>query len=477
MKQLRFDVVVIGSGAAGSVMAYELVRRGLSVVVLERGSRVDPSQFEHNEPAMYARLYKHGGLQTTADRNTTIVQGGAVGGSTVINNAIWLRANLDRVLADWTKAGAPVPREPLERAYEELEFALGVSPVPANMVNKGTDAFLRGCAKLGIPAELLRNNRRECIGCGWCNYGCRYNRKTSMLVTYLAWAEARGVKVLDRCDDIVINHQTGHASGVHFWRNTEEHEIKTDRVVVCAGAVGSSAVLLKSNIALDGRVGAGFHLMGGVLVNAELDEAVNGFDGIGLTSMAHASHEYVIENFFSPPLVFSLSMGGFFSTHFARMNRYPYFATAGVMVGTAPSGRIQLKQRQVQIDLTFSNSELEALRKGIRRLGEIFFAGGAKRILPATFKRIEFTRPEELDRIEQFVRQADDLLIGSAHPQGGNAISEDPGRGVVGLDFRVHGFDNVFVADASVFPTNIWVNCQATVMATSHVAAAHVARG
>jgi choline dehydrogenase-like flavoprotein len=72
-----------------------------------------------------------------------------------------------------------------------------------------------------------------------------------------------------------------------------------------------------------------------------------------------------------------------------------------------------------------------------------------------------------LDRL----RRPDDLLLGSAHPQGGNRMSEDPGRGVVGNDFRVHGFDNLFVADASVFPSNIRANCQATVMAMSHYAA------
>jgi choline dehydrogenase-like flavoprotein len=67
------------------------------------------------------------------------------------------------------------------------------------------------------------------------------------------------------------------------------------------------------------------------------------------------------------------------------------------------------------------------------------------------------------------------MAAGSAHPQGGNPMSEDPARGVVDLDFRVHGYENLYVADASVFPVNIWANCQATVMAMSHYAATHVA--
>jgi choline dehydrogenase-like flavoprotein len=97
---------VIGSGAAGSVMAYQLARHGLQVVVVERGKRQDPQTFEHDELAMFPRLYKHGGLQTTDDHDITFAQGMAVGGSTVINNAIWLRPDLKRVLPDWERAGA-----------------------------------------------------------------------------------------------------------------------------------------------------------------------------------------------------------------------------------------------------------------------------------------------------------------------------------------------------------------------------------
>ena len=84
------DIVVIGSGAAGSVMAYCLAKRGLKVIVLEKGAREDPATFEHDELEMLPRLYKAGGLQMTKDHDVAIAQGCAVGGSTVINNAITL---------------------------------------------------------------------------------------------------------------------------------------------------------------------------------------------------------------------------------------------------------------------------------------------------------------------------------------------------------------------------------------------------
>ena len=76
--------------------------------------------------------------------------------------------------------------------------------------------------------------------------------------------------------------------------------------------------------------------------------------------------------------------------------------------------------------------------------------------------------------LEGTISRSYDLLLGSAHPQGGNGMSENPQQGVVGNDFGVHGVENLYVADASVFPTNIWANCQATVMAMAHYAASEI---
>src|SRR5713226_4897692 len=182
----QYDGAIIGSGAAGSVMAFELARRNLKVVVLEKGTRQNPETFVHNEFDMVPRLYKNGGLQTTSDNAITIVQGSTVGGSTVINNAIWLRPDLDVILPRWQARGAFIDREALERCYSELEQNLFVSPLPQKVENSETRIFLDACAKMtGVSARRLNNNRHACIGCGWCNFGCRYNRKTSMLVTYI----------------------------------------------------------------------------------------------------------------------------------------------------------------------------------------------------------------------------------------------------------------------------------------------------
>ena len=114
-------------------------------------------------------------------------------------------------------------------------------------------------------------------------------------------------------------------------------------------------MLLQSGIHLDGRVGKGFHVLGGVFVTAQMQETLNGYDGIGLTCYCKASDEYVIESYFAPPVVFSISLGGFFLTHFDRMMDYGRYADAGVMVATDPDGVITLdKNNNPVIDIQFS---------------------------------------------------------------------------------------------------------------------------
>jgi choline dehydrogenase-like flavoprotein len=473
------DAVVIGSGASGSVMAYELIRRGLRVAMVERGRREDPQTFEHSEFAMFPRIYKNGGMQTAADRNTAIFQGATVGGSTVINNAIWLRPDLARVLGEWSARGADVPGPELVRAYAELEQALHVSPIPLSVANPGTELFLKGAGRDGV---VLHNNRDACVGCGWCNYGCRYNRKTSMLVTYIPWAEARGLELRDQVLNAQIVHDGGRVVSVEGTRRIDGSDrsarvaYRADKVIVCAGAIGSSTVLLQSAITARDNVGKGFHALGGLFVTGDMGGVVDGFDGIGLTAMDDGPHDYVLESYFAPPLAFSVRLGGWLLSHFDRAERYRHFIDGGVMIGTDPRyGNVSLSRGAAKIGLSPPESDIELLREGLKHMARIYFAAGAQRVYPSTFKYIDLM-PATYERvIEQQIKTIDDVLFGSAHPQGGNVMNRDPAHGVVDEKFKVHGMQGLYVADTSVWPSNIRANCQATAMAMAHYAAGHVA--
>ena len=107
--------------------------------------------------------------------------------------------------------------------------------------------------------------------------------------------------------------------------------------------------------------------------------------------------------------------------------------------------------------------------EGLQVAGRIWLQAGAERVMPATFAWQEFRAPQELDRLPGRILESGDLLMTSAHPQGGNALGA-----VVDEDFRVRGVDNLYLCDASVFPTSVHVNPQLTVMGLAQYAARRI---
>ena len=115
---------------------------------------------------------------------------------------------------------------------------------------------------------------------------------------------------------------------------------------------------------------------------------------------------------------------------------------------------------------TLTNADLEKMKRGMMLAARVFFEAGAESVYPASFIDLVIRRNDDIERlINEHIRKPDDLILNSSHPQGGNAMSDNKKIGVVDSKFKVHGYDNLFVCDASVFPTTIRINPQLTIMA------------
>jgi choline dehydrogenase-like flavoprotein len=148
-------------------------------------------------------------------------------------------------------------------------------------------------------------------------------------------------------------------------------------------------------------------------------------------------------------------------------------ACAGVVVGTQSDGNVR---RGLMGNFGFDpgRGDLQKLISGVKQLAEIFIEAGAKRVMPSTYRYMSFARGDGFGSLDGFVKDRTGISLNSAHPQGGNAISAFADRGVVDPSFKVHGLANVYVCDASVFPSSITVNPQWTVMALAHYAATEI---
>jgi choline dehydrogenase-like flavoprotein len=209
-------------------------------------------------------------------------------------------------------------------------------------------------------------------------------------------------------------------------------------------------------------------------ITAEFGEELNSFDGVQISHYYRppAGSGYVMETWFNPVVSQALNMPGWLEDHRRNMSRFPYLTAAGVLVGTTKTGRIRnALTGGADIDFTVGEKDVKTLVGALKLLSRIYLEAGAKRVMPSTFQFHEFTKESELSKLDDYIKNPGYLSIGSGHPQGGNALSGDPGKGVVDPTFRVHGFENLFVCDASVFPTATTVNPQLTVMALAEYAA------
>ncbi|MCW3065275.1 MAG: family oxidoreductase [Solirubrobacterales bacterium] len=183
------DVVVVGSGAGGAIAAYRLAERGRDVLVLERGRHVDPTDFTESESTQLGQLYADGALTLSKDFRFQVAQGMCVGGSTVVNNGVCFDLP-DRVLDRWLDADgldAGLDAAALRASFVRLRDFLPVVPMRATgPLNPGGAKFVEGVRRLGLNHApwtfgIVSANIGDCLGCGYCNIGCAYGKKLSML--------------------------------------------------------------------------------------------------------------------------------------------------------------------------------------------------------------------------------------------------------------------------------------------------------
>lgn len=487
----EYDYVIAGAGVAGSLLAARLTAAGSSVLLLDAGPYQPESEISTDEIRMTARLYKSGGLQATR-QSMPVLQAWCVGGGGVINNAICFQLPADR-LARWRRSGFSFDETAMRAAYAAVAKDLSIQPV--SLATKYLNPALRFLSPLG-PAQVPQVDRppptglSECLvnlhgcdGLGLCNTGCGNERKRNSFQVYLKQALATG-----RCTLVAEASVTGITLDAHGAVASMQVDARGHRYAVrakrdyilAAGAVASSAILLDSDVWVRHA-----HLPIGRRFSANVGCPTFVFTKTPIhtgTSLqiSHAwfpagGDGFVIESWFAPPGTFALTMPGYFEQHAERMRRYAQSTVLAPLVGVEPTGVVSLEGggRPV-VDLTVSNDDVRRLVAGAAKIARAAISSGAPEfdhVLLGSRFGTEARREEDVSAFEHAIAAPSQLRLGTGHPQGGNALSDDAAISVVDGDFRVRGVGNLRVCDASVFPDSAGVNPQWTVMALAHLCA------
>src|SRR5215468_4749094 len=306
----KTDVVIVGVGAAGGVIAAELAKAGMKVIGLERGPRLSTADFA---PQDELRFFQRQDLRPNVKRQPVtlrlnpnaratplrqISMGNNAGGGTVHYGAVSWRFHEDDFrarshtierygaraipedssLADW-----PLRYEDLESYYDRAEYELGVSgkagnlqgrkvdggnpfeaprrrdyPLPPLFVDQAGQIFDGAARKLGYhpfstPRAIISQayqGRPACTYCGFCQaFGCHVGAKSSILVTKLPEADRSGnFKLYTGAMCYRVNSDnTGRATGVSYYGpDGSDNTVEADIVILTTFIYDNVRLLLLS---------------------------------------------------------------------------------------------------------------------------------------------------------------------------------------------------------------------------------------
>lgn len=477
------DWVIIGSGAAGATAARVLSEAGADVIVVEEGSPLPPNLRPHDSWTAFRRAWRDAGMQVAQGRALLpILQGSAVGGSTVIYGAIVHR--IPEVIHNtWATAwglGEALPLPELTRIYDQLDRELSVAPGPRDILGQNNLLMHEAMEACGGGGHVIERNVVGCEGVSRCLQGCPRARKQSMDVTFLPAAVARGARIYANTQARTLLREADRAVGVvgqikdpETGKRGATVSLHARRgVLVAASAIQTPIFLRQNGIGrASGLVGERLQAHPGTSVLGVFDEPVKMWFGAtqGYETTRWWNERLKYETVGAPLDVMASRLPGFGAKFVERVADWGHITQWGVQIRAHAHGRVRpgwLTDAAIRYSLTKQDANL--LKQGVMRLAELQFAAGARAILPNVLGL-----PDEvtsMDQMKPLMDLPDDprLFHGIASHLFGTAVmGSDPRRSVVGLDGQCHDVRGLYVLDSSLYPTNMGVNPAHTICAVS----------
>src|SRR6184192_1761791 len=477
----RYDVVIIGSGAGGGTVAQELaplVRDGRRVVVLEKGPRLGDAEFTGRELEMAAALYADTGGFLTADGTMTLAFASVYGGSTVVYTGTSLTAP-ERVIRRWSVPG--LDHADIVTRSERFAAQNGVHLLEDSLINDNNRLFVEGGRKAGFRVEQFPVYVQGCRGSSLCNLGCPNQAKQGTNRVQLPRAERAGVEVVTRAEalriepdrtlTVRVSQKVAGTKGAPSEWAPGDYAVRARIVVAAAGAIGTSALLLRSPLPAPRSLGHGFTCHPALILVAEHPRPITNDVGHPKSYFVDhgASERFVLETCMYFPFVTAKSLTGFGATHSAIMHAFPRLQMILILAcdHVASGNRIAVSRTGSPIvHYRLTPETIDGLVRGTRAAARIFFAAGARRVhAPADPPLLEIA---DADRLEERVTASSFrpgmLAVSAAHLMGGCGMGRTAADSVTDAWGRVHGLPWLRVADASLFPDSLEINPYLTIM-------------
>lgn len=529
-----YDVVVIGSGYGGSIAASRCARAGQSVCVLERGKEWRPGDFPEHSAGVFKEFQltvggegrTHGKPNDLFDLfytdDLTVVQGSGLGGTSLINANVSIDME-DAVFEDsaWPLALRDDKRDLINVDRKHFYDMIEPTPYPDDYPHlqkfdrmedtlskydiEDLDKKILRRLDLYVSFEDKKPNhvgvpQPKCTGCGNCVGGCNVGAKNTLNMNYLPDAKAHGAELFTEVEVRTIVRPTNSSHWLVMYKRVDddaadaEQTVEAKHVILGAGAIGSTKILLRSKengLNVSDKLGDGFSTNGDVL-----GWSFNGRHGVNAIGVHSKAAQYVPET--PGPTIttvadFRKTGGPNFDSHhivedFGIPNnlRSPY--VLGLIVAAMTNGLRKYPNYAIfkkffqmitgQSDdksLTFLGMSHDDARGVISVKNGVFDISWNKLGCESNFFEVNRTMGKMTAGLEgMFVRnpiwvRPQNRSVISGHPLGGCSMGESGEYGVVNHAGQVFDgntnklMDGLLVVDGSIVPRPVGCNPSLTI--------------
>ncbi len=509
----EFDVLVVGSGAAGSVIAAKMARAGKRVLVLESGPARQMSDLISSQ--IWARRLKWSGAPVEEAGNLSIGHnfnaGWGSGGSALHQFAVWprLHENDFKLKSDYGRGlDWPIEYEDLRPYYDKVQAEVGISgdataekwrppgqkypmpPLPVfaqgRLINTGfvAQGMTTAPIPLAINSESYRG-RKACLYDGWCDAGCPTGAMANPLATYLTWAVGAGAEIRNQATVVKVLHDASGriVTGVEYCdADGGRRTVHASTVVLAAYAVQNSRLLLAS--------ASERHPLG----------LSNKNDLVGRYLMTHVANS--IYGLFRDETQPHLGPTGgqlICHDHYLQKEKGKAFGSYQWLIANALKPNDLLGIANTRPDIY--GAALDGfMRKAVRHMGNMVFVGEdlalAENRVELSAHKDDFNVP--LARATHNILEPTVSLAKAAvaeglevfksagaeepwagprfgmHIMGGTVMGENSASSVTNQYGRLHELDNLYIAGPGLFPSSAAVNPTFTIHALAMRTADHI---
>ena len=481
------DVCVIGTGAGGSAVASALAAKGEKVIMVEAGEFILPKQMNQREQDMFPKLFYEGGARRTRDKSVRVIHGKGVGGST-LHNINLCKKPPEELINHWELKNFTYDK--FIGSVNDVWQDLSVSKIEEHQRNTANELFKKGIDHLGLSGGALYHNRVGCYQSGFCELGCSFNAKMNALRVYvpkiidaggIILSETRAKKL--HVSNKKISHLTCEVMDTKY-QKVSTQIIRAKKFISAAGAIESPLLFERSNLPdPHGQIGNKIRLHPGVVALGVFNQEINCWKGIpqsyecdeflNFSKDPEVNRVWLITSS-AHPIGASSIVPGFGKSHASMMKQYPHIIPVTPMIHDFTSGRVSSSPGgTVDINYSLIKSDRNQLALGLKESAKILLAAGATKVIIPTRNPVTLKSFKEVEKTDLSVLNWD-LDMVAVHPMGSLSMGENPESSAITTELRYHHLDNLFVSDASVYPTSLGIPPQISTYAVGHYLGHHL---